>query len=351
MSGSASGSPIKLGSLEVGRAVAAIMVVMHHASMSANDFTRGGSYHFIEWGFYGVDFFFVLSGFIIYHVHHRDPRTLIAARRYLGRRLRRIYTPYLPISVLMMAGYMLLPGLSEGVRDWSVFTSLTLLPSDGPPALSVAWTLVYEMIFYIFFLSFYATRLFWFGVASWTVVVLAVAAFGVNKELGPVLGTVTNLLVLEFIGGMLAAHLFAKAVGELWPMLIGLSIAALLAIALLLPEAHRVLVGLALVPMVLGLAQVERRVSFPVPRAFLLLGAASYAIYLVHNPLFSILGRVLRGLDNWVLTFAACTLAGIAAGLAWHFFYERPALRLLNPRQSAFLDLRRESSSHGFFQK
>ena len=78
----------------------------------------------------------------------------------------------------------------------------------------------------------------------------------------------------------------------------------------------------------LGLALAERTFEFRLPRPLLLLGAASYSIYLVHNPVQSLVARLLRGPDLWAVTFLACCLGGLLLGLAYHLLFERPALRL-----------------------
>ena len=108
-------------------------------------------------GYLGVDFFFVLSGFIILHAHLKDSSGAYAARKYLTKRLRRIYIPYLPVSIALIALYLMLPSVSQGSRDWSLLTSLTLIPTERPPALPVAWTLIHEMtfLFDIFFILFH----------------------------------------------------------------------------------------------------------------------------------------------------------------------------------------------------
>lgn len=76
--------------------------------------------------------------------------------------------------------------------------------------------------------------------------------------------------------------------------------------------------------------ETHRRCTIPAP--LVLLGAASYAIYLVHGPLQSLVARLLQGADHWGLTFAACCVASLAAGLAYHVGYERPVLRRLARR-------------------
>src|SRR5438105_10339285 len=90
-------SSATITSLQTGRAVAAWMVVLYHASGSI--FTK----YFVgerpvgrvfDFGYAGVDFFFVLSGFIMLHVHRDDLGRPKRLGRYLWKRCTRIYLPY-----------------------------------------------------------------------------------------------------------------------------------------------------------------------------------------------------------------------------------------------------------------
>src|SRR5262245_55891859 len=97
-------------SLQAGRALAALAVVFHHAGMAARDFAHpivGQS--IFDLGYLGVDFFFVLSGFIIYHSTADRSKT---AGDYAVARLKRIYVPYLPIGIAIALLYSLLPTVS-----------------------------------------------------------------------------------------------------------------------------------------------------------------------------------------------------------------------------------------------
>jgi len=319
--------PARLGTLEAGRALAAIAVVLHHASLGSDGFTSANYSNYFDWGILGVDFFFVLSGFIIYHVNQGYQQRISQAGRYFRKRLLRIYVPYLPIGIGMIAMYLALPDMSAGDREWGWVTSLTLLPSASPPALSVAWTLTFELLFYTFFLLFFVARHFWLLVLLWVVAVLTVWATGTSELITvPLLSTLLDPLILEFVAGMIAAHVFTRLSSRLWiwPLALGMVGTALF---VALPDPNRVLFGVSLAPVVLALAMAERAMTLRVPRAFLFAGSASYAIYLVHNPVISIVARVLQGQDTWLLTFWACSLFGIGAGMIYHVGFERPALR------------------------
>jgi peptidoglycan/LPS O-acetylase OafA/YrhL len=95
-------SPRVISVLQAGRGIAALAVVLHHAGASTVDFV-GPMPTFlrlvIERGLLGVDFFFVLSGFIIYHTNMNKTPGLSWSWRYLESRLIRIFVPYLPVGI------------------------------------------------------------------------------------------------------------------------------------------------------------------------------------------------------------------------------------------------------------
>lgn len=310
------------GTLQAARAVAALAVVGVHSLQQAQAF--GGEAPrwlaaILSQGGYGVDFFFVLSGFIIYHAHGGDERTHAAAGRFAWNRAMRIYLPYLPVSIGMILLYTMLPNLSASDREWGLLTSLTLLPSNNPPALSVAWTLVHEVIFYTIFLLFYATRRFWWLMGAWAAALFVCSGADFAN---PVLRTLLNPINLEFLFGMVAAVAVRQA-NRGWCLPVGLlGIAAYFANPWLDSDL-RVWFGMACAFVVVGLVSLEREGRIGAPRLLVGLGDASYAIYLLHNPLLSALARLVPW---WPAIIVLSFLAASLAGTAYHRLYEKPVL-------------------------
>lgn len=299
-----------------------------------------GAFALLERGTFGVDFFFVLSGFIILHAHADDCMGEPAARRYALKRLTRIYLPYLPVSLGLIALYLALPGLSATQRDWSLLTSLTLLPTGSPPALAAAWTLVHEMMFYALFLVSYATRRFPLVVAAWVGAILAGMAAGLSTSYAaPSLASILAPINLEFVCGMLAALAVRRgllphhALGALVAGLVGL--VAFFGLGTDPAGPLRPAFGLAVGLVVAGGAGLEIAGLVRAPGWLILLGNASYAIYLVHNPVASLAARIagrFEPLRAWPASLLVCIAAGMVCGLAYHLAFEKPALAFVGRR-------------------
>ena len=298
-----------INSLQAGRGLAALAVVVLHSSIAARFF--GGSflpYSVFQYGYLGVDFFFVLSGFIIYHSTAGKGRTV---RDYAIARFRRVYLPYWPIGIGLALLYVAMPWASLGSRNWAWLPTLTLLPVDSVPALGVAWTLKHEILFYLLFGLFYFSRLLPLGLGIWAVGILLSEQQLIFKDVN-----------LEFFMGIAACLLYRARKAPWWLVL--LAPIPLIAWILIAPDvAHRAWVGGTFALLVAPLAQLERR-GLSVSKPLLILGAASYSLYLVHEPLILITARLATG--SWMV-FSACVAVSLTAGLVYHFTVEAWAIR------------------------
>lgn len=293
-----------IDSLQAGRGLAALAVVFHHAAQAGRDLGGAdfpGRSVMLD-GYLGVDFFFVLSGFIIYHSTVARGRSL---QSYAAARFRRVYLPYWPLGIAIALYYVFNPAIHE----WSWFPTLTLFPVDADTALSVAWTLKHEILFYLLFGLFYFSGLLPVGLVAWVIAIM----------LGP-----DNLpfrsLNLEFLFGIAACILYQKRLAS--PLLLLVAVVPLgLWIALGGNEADRLLIGLAFGLAVAPVAQLEAKSKFHVSKILVALGAASYSLYLVHPIVVSIILR----LGVAIVPFGVA--ASLVAGFAYHFLVERRVIR------------------------
>jgi exopolysaccharide production protein ExoZ len=108
---------------------------------------------FRSYGNFGVELFFVLSGYLIYGTLVRRAPPFIG---FMSRRLQRIYPAFLVVFAFALALTILTPIPGKIPHDpWQaavyLVTNLALLPGLIPMVriVDVAWSLSYEMFFYV----------------------------------------------------------------------------------------------------------------------------------------------------------------------------------------------------------
>ncbi|MHA3980549.1 acyltransferase family protein [Halovulum sp. GXIMD14794] len=285
------------------RAIAALAVVIHHA-------TPGG----VPALGAGVDVFFVISGFVIFHTAQRTPRRL----DFLAARIRRIYPLWIAASLLALfiswAGIAAFPHARP--YDPALFLqSLALVTAVGheyPRVFhGVGWSLAYEMMFYLVFAAF----------MDWRAVSVAVASMiAVGLFLNPIWQTAP--VMLEFVAGMALASYCRDRRPPFWLLPVGV---LALVIFLTLPVPTRPLqLGFPALMIVAGAIGFEDRL--PKSRVATMLGDASYAIYLFHFPAYWLIGPL------WWPLLALC---GVGAGVAAHLGIERTLTRLMKDGRQA----------------
>src|ERR1700761_2793553 len=101
----------ELYTLQAGRAIASLLVVFYHNAVSIFDDSRfwgdDPSQKIFNFGHSGVDFFFVLSGFIILYAHWNDLGKPKQIFKYASKRFRRIYPIYWIVLALVAPVYFL----------------------------------------------------------------------------------------------------------------------------------------------------------------------------------------------------------------------------------------------------
>jgi len=143
----------KIEPLQVLRAFAAIFVVLNHLwGTSKTALSSALGLDFI--GGFGVDAFFILSGFIMCYTTSDSIRGGgRESLNFLIRRIERIYPIFLIASFPFIVKYII---SSHDFNLYQIIGNVLLLPSfTNDPSYHIfvfpAWTLVYEMFFYVIF--------------------------------------------------------------------------------------------------------------------------------------------------------------------------------------------------------
>jgi exopolysaccharide production protein ExoZ len=304
--------PAKIGQidgLQILRAVAVLLVAWLHGGQMLGDWRVTELPHF---GAFGIDIFFVISGFIMSSVLLRTKQApgVHATWGFLKRRLIRIFPIYWVFALL--ESVRLLHGHGFFLQNY--FPSFLLLPGLYPRyalVLGFSWTMIFEMFFYYVLAAILL-------VTVKRAVPVSIAFFGAAVLLGEFIGvqrpvwiTFSSPILLEFIFGAIAALAFLRF-GQ--RRRLGIAMLIVGAAISLYMRAHPQQGGAAGIDMVLSSAGATRRVLtwglaamlivsgviFWSPsiqnlpgRIAVILGNASYSAYLASALLIEFTSRLL----------------------------------------------------------
>jgi len=338
------------------RGIAALLVVGYHCevTMLMPKYFGVGTFPLFKAGHSGVQLFFVLSGFVIYLAHHRDPEgNGSAIARFVAKRFRRLYPSlWIVLVPLIILSFL---GFSTRVPDGSdVILSLLILPVKEEVILATEWTLRHEILFYAMFAVFLWNRRIGFGLLlAWGLVGLPLALIDGK---GWLIDFIFNNNHLLFLAGSGIAWLYVRkySVGGPFFLFAGLIVFAVtfyFGISKQIPaKAELLLFGLGAAGIIYGacsMPYLNRRIA-PLEEA----GAASYALYLIHYPLISLLVKVAVKIDQSIaiphaVYFVAILVICQLAAFAFHRLIEAP---LLNARsmQNLFAPARTATAASNY---
>jgi exopolysaccharide production protein ExoZ len=270
--------------------------------------------------------FFVISGFIITWTFRRTQEPpLTQLKRYAIRRGARIYPPYWIVLAVTLPLFLL--GFSKGAwwhRDpLNIVQNIFLIQPPHQNIVFVSWSLVFEIFFY----SLFGFAIILLGIpvinlcAVWAALILG-AMFFAPTALPDFI--ITSDYNLYFIAGCLLAEYHRwKPIKWTWPVF-----AALLVIYIVLPfftlnEFIALFLSLFLVASSLGCFNGEPN------KFFLLLGEASYSIYLVHG----LTAVTIHRLTHEKIPYLVLLAVTFGVTMAFYHFIELPMLNHFRNRQ------------------
>ncbi|SEL74255.1 Peptidoglycan/LPS O-acetylase OafA/YrhL, contains acyltransferase and SGNH-hydrolase domains [Roseateles sp. YR242] len=342
--------------LQALRAVAALAVVIHHAlratTVKAPEAMHLGPSVFPDWlveaGAGGVDVFFILSGFLMVYISGSYVEGRRPVSHFLQQRVLRVWPMYALVTLFALKP-ALLQWYATGERGFSLSAQrlggFLFLPSFNEhhyiqPIVGVGWTLSYEALFYLCFAAaIVVARRQLFG-ALCTILAAAFVLGQLLPEASVWHGFLSDPITLEFLFGAAIAK-FVNWKGRH----IAVSIAMIAAGAVLFATAsylglmntpwRPLSFGVAAALIFIGVLRLEDRVQWP--KLVVLLGNASYSIYLVHVLVIyqGVMPYAERAIRKFDLSLGADLVAvllvggGVVAGVLCYFLLEKPLTVLL----------------------
>lgn len=303
-------------SIQILRGIAAVFIIITHIQ-------------FIGIGSFGVDIFFVISGFVILFSTNSN------ADSFLKKRLIRIIPLYYITTIGVYLSMIIFPSMFASTTASPIYLikSLLFIPFDLGygyvlPLLRVGWTLNYEMFFYlVFWLSMKMNHKYRGVICSTLLITLTFIPNLISISSIP-LDFYTKPVILDFVLGMLCYYLLRYLYQNHYAFLkrqsvriVTIFLMLLLFILLSITENSISVVGynrpliwgtqsaiIFILAFIVGFSEQNRRKSKlgdKLYRTFLKLGAISYSIYLVHY-------LPIRFFDKVVFDFSTCTLQSIS---------------------------------------
>ena len=275
------------------RFVAAAAVVAYHYTFRPLVAGVGDSTLFAplsevtQFGYLGVDLFFLISGFVIlWTAHGQRPRQFVASR------LLRLFPSFWAALIVSLA---FIAWLRPPVpRPWTLLGNLTMLPGYAhvDPVSQVYWTLALEIKFYFYIWLLLLTRQLG-RIETWLTVWLAAATV---CQWYPDSTVLCSLVIYPFgplfIAGCLLFLVFrsgwtrGRALRVVWALLVACAAAAH-NVPGFIPGASRLDRLMAASTLVVWFALMttvaSRRLRIGAPALLIWLGSLTYPLYLVHE--------------------------------------------------------------------
>lgn len=311
----------RIESVEVLRFVAALFVVLVHIPIPG-----------VKFGHFGVDIFFVISGFIIMFTTSNDNQN------FLLKRCIRVMPTYYIFTLCVFAVSLLFPAVLNSTKPNFVhlLKSLLFIPFDkngggAYPILFLGWTLNYEMYFYTIFsigmFLNYRNR----GLLC-CVFLTSIYLYFMHKQELP-FSYYGSTLVFEFMLGIL-----------LFEILVTLNFKNILAISSLqiafwfsatnIKSERAFYFGYPAFLVCWFFIILTRKAKFP--RLLVALGGASYSLYLSHPYVIQIFVNITHSFSRGALEALVATIVGLIASnvvaLVIYFKVEIPLTRFLRKK-------------------
>jgi len=288
----------RLDSIQALRALAALLVVFCHGAgeiLTSHPTVAPGVWRAIHLkGLFGVDIFFIVSGFVMMYIITNQQSNRATSVRFLGDRIIRLVPLYWAATLLSVLIGVALPALKheKAYSASYVIRSLLFLPSVNPssgapqPVLGLGWTLNYEMFFYVVLslLLLLGVQRLWLALLVVFSSLVALGAWFAPEDI--VLRGWSQPIILEFMFGVLLAQAWLNGIRANPACQILLVCAGVIAWLLIAPptvghvDLRGLTWGLPAAAIFAGVAMGRHNTAYP--KAITVIGDASFSLYLTH---------------------------------------------------------------------
>lgn len=316
------------------RGVAALMVVIHHAR-NPHEWLYNpiSSYGAFAWG---VDIFFVISGFIMFIAARKE-----TAIDFVGKRIIRVVPLYWMATILLLllnerkeVLFIDSEQLSQIVKSLLFIPHFNLSkPEQIWPYLVPGWTLNYEMFFYLIFAVGLILKK---PLLITSLIICTFLTAGVIFDVkSAILQAYTNPILFEFLTGLMIGWAYhRKILNRRSPAIITFAFLMLFLIPFMSFEEYQIVFRIiASTAIVAGAVLLGPKISNI--KTLKLLGDASYSIYLTHAVVsLRLAGAVwarlpIDGLQQFIGWILTALLLSIIVGVLVHLYVEKPTLKAL----------------------
>lgn len=329
------GKPLsRLRELDALRGLAALgVLVFHYTTRYDNLYGYPQRVADFRWGEYGVQLFFIISGFVIFMSLERvrSPWDFIVSR---ASRLYPVYWAAVIFTFAITATFGL-PGLEN--HWWEALVNLMMLQRlfGVPHVDDVYWTLTVELAFYalmwIALVSGQLKRIELWG-TFWLALMLSYETLQRTTNFA-LPGPAANFLLLEhgnlFFAGILFYRVFKGTASRYVPLLIGICLTLQFYVTAL--ELGLVTSGF-FVTFIFFLKGWLKVLVIP---PLLFLGSISYSLYVLHQNVGYVVMRELYALEvtlpAWFILGVPVLFSLVLAAI-FTFYIERPALEAIRNR-------------------
>lgn len=336
-----------LHSLELFRGLFAVMIVMSHNTTFYFDI-----YNEMPFGAKSsagrVEFFFVLSGFIMLTIHRFEIGLASKLKHFALKRVARIYPFYILVLLLMYSSPDLLLHFKSDYPTWkTVIKDLTLLVNYDR-TMGVVWTLEHEIVFYFMFATLLLNKHLGVTVlATWFVAIIYVN-FVIDSTFATSFFLSTYNLGF-FIGLAVAQLLYVNKEFLSARLLLVFGVLSYIVVSVidingfydLSQQTRRFMFEGAGAAIIIGGVYTERRMGFTRFWIAKAVGKASFSIYLTHLIFNVLIYNVMKEIGvlqymNCFVSASICVATSVVGGCILSKYIEVPLCTYVRKKLLAY---------------